>query len=124
MNSQVRVTAPYSWRVVSTSSSGAEPERADDGVEPGGRVRDEDEILGSCADEAGERRTSLGQQIVEAATEELGGVPLELALQLLVAGEHGRRAGSVAPVVEVDDLRIEQKLHGATVSRCGATSGA
>ena len=107
----MRVTAPYSWRVVSTSSSGPKPERADDGVQPGGGVRDEHEILGSRADEAGERRASLGQQIVEAASEELGGVPLELALQLLVAGEHGRRAGSVAPVVQIDDLRIEQKLH-------------
>ena len=124
MNSQVRVTAPYSWRVVSTSSSGPEAERADDSVEPGGRVRHEDEILRPRADEPGERGARLGHQVVEAATEELGGVPLELALQLLVAGEHRRRAGAVAPVVEVDDLRIEQKLHAATVSRCGATSGA
>ena len=79
---------------------------------------------GRAPTNAGERRASLGQQVVEAAPEELGGVPLELALQLLVAGEHRRRAGSVAPVVEIDDLRIEQKLHAATVSRCGATSGA
>ena len=86
----------------------AEPKRADDRVEAGGCVGDEHEILGPRTDESGKRRASLGQQIVEAATEELGGVPLELALQLLVAGEHGRRAGSVAPVVQVDDLWIEQ----------------
>ena len=104
----------------------AEPERADDGVEPGGCVRDEHEILGPRADEIGERRASLGQQVVEAATEEFGGVPLELALQLLVAGEHGRRAGSVAPVVQIDDDpdRARNFAHAATVSRCGATSGA
>ena len=102
----------------------AEAERADDGVQPCGGVRNEHEVLGSGADESGKRRASLGQQIVEAATEKLRGVPLELALQLLVAGEHGYRTRSVAPVVEIDDTRIEQKLHAATVSRCGTTSGA
>ena len=96
----------------------AEAERADDGVQAGRRVRDEDEIRWVRTDKRGERRARLGQQVVEAAPEELGRVALELALQLLVAGEHGSRTGAVGPVVEVDDLRVEEKPHAVTVSRC------
>ena len=47
---------------------------------------------------------------MEAAPEELGRVSLELALQLLVPVEHRRGTCPVAPVVEIDDIRIEQKL--------------
>ena len=61
-------------------------------------------------------------QLVEAAGEERDRVALELALQLLVAGEDRRRAGAVAAVVEEGDLRVEQEIHAATVSRCGASS--
>jgi hypothetical protein len=72
MNSHVRVTAPYSWRVVSTSSSG--PSRSERMTAFRPEVRwDEHEVLGPRARRIGERRASLGQQIVEAATEELGG---------------------------------------------------
>ena len=96
----------------------AEAERADHSVETGRRVRDEDEVLWADADKRGECRARFGQQIVEAAPEELRGVALEFALQLLVAGEHRSRAGAVGAVVEIDDVRIEQELHAVTVSRC------
>ena len=64
---------------------------------------------------AGQRRPCLGGQLVEAAREELDRVALELALQLLVALEHRRRARPVAAVVQERDVRVEQKLQGVTV---------
>ena len=54
--------------------------------------------------------------------EELDRVPLELALQLLVALEHGRRTGAVAAVIQERDVRVEQELQVATVPRCAASS--
>ena len=104
--------------------AGLEPERADDGVQSGGSVRDEDEIVGSRAEEGGQRGARPGRQLVESAGEELDRVALELALQLLVAREDGRRAGAVAAVVEERDPRVEQEIQAATVSRCSASSAA
>ena len=101
-----------------------EPQRADDRVQPGGRVRDEDEIVRTGADEAGQRGPRLRGQLVEAAPEELDRVALELALQLLVALEDRRRARAVAAVVEERDVGVEQEIQVATVSRCGASSPA
>ena len=63
-------------------------------------------------------------QLVEAAPEELDRVALELALQRLVALEDRRRARAVAAVVEERDLRVEQEIQVATVSRCAASSPA
>ena len=76
------------------------------------------------ADEARQRRARLRRQLVEAAPEELDRIPLELALQLLVALEHGRRARSVTAVVEERDVRVEEEIQVGTVSRCGASSPA
>ena len=104
---------------------GLEPERADDRVQTGSRVGDEDEIVGSRAEKRRPaRRATSASQLVEAAGEKRDGVALELALKLLIAREDGRRAGAVAAVVEVRDPRVEQEIQAATVSRCAASSAA
>lgn len=94
-----------------------ELQRADDGVQPRGRVRDENEILRSGADEGRQCGPCVCGEPVEAAPEELDRVALELALQLLVARENGLGAGSVAAVVEEREVRVEQEFQAATVPR-------
>ena len=90
--------------------AGLEAERADDRIQAGGRVGDEDEIVGARAEKGGQRGARPGSQLVETAGEERDGVALELALQLLIAGEDGRRTGAVAAVVQEGDLRVEQEI--------------
>ena len=104
--------------------AGLEPQGADDGVQTGGGVRDEDEVVGARAEEDGQRGARPGRQLLETAGEELDRIALELPLQVLIAGEDGRRTGSEAAVVEERDPRVEQEIQGATVSRCAASSPA
>ena len=88
---------------------GPDPERADDRVQRGRRVRHEDEVARRRADEGGERRPRLPQLDLELPDEEGRRVALELALEALVLGEDLHRAGPVAAVVEVGDPRVEEK---------------
>ncbi len=102
--------------------AGAEAERAGDGVQPRGRVRDERQPLGigpnvlrePCANGVQER----GQPPFEG--EELHGLPLELALRLLVGVEDGPRRRPERAVVEEDDRRVEEEelLHGVRNHDC------
>ena len=126
MNSSVRRIAPYSCFVVRISSSGRMRERADHGVERRRRVLREHEILGPRSDECGERFTRTPHGLREASREELGRLPLELALPALVLLEHLGRAGAVAAVIEVGDVRIEEKTvpHRRLVSHGARTSPA
>jgi hypothetical protein len=103
---------------------GLEPQRADDGVQAGGRVRDEDEIVRPRTHERGERRTRLGhpprpldlapEPACHLAREEVRRPRLERALEALVLLEDRDRTGAEAPVIQVRDLRVEQEAvaHG------------
>ena len=104
--------------------TGLEPQRADDGVQTGGGVGDEDEIVGARAEEEGQRGARPGRQLVEAAGEEVDRIALELPLQLLIAGEDRRRTGAETAVVQERDPRVEQEIQVATVSRCAGSSPA
>ena len=66
----------------------------------------------------------LAEQALGAAREEVHRVALELALPGLVGLEHGHGAGAVTAVVEEREIRVEQEIQGATVSRCAASSRA
>ena len=124
MNSQVRVTAPYSCRVVSTSSPGSSRSERMTAFNPAVAFGTKTRSSGRAPRKPASAARDLGRQLVETAGEELDRVALELPLQLLVAREDGRRAGAVAAVVEERDPRVEQEIQAATVSRCSASSAA
>jgi hypothetical protein len=77
-------------------------------VHAGGRVLKEDEIVHRSTDESGElgarRLEALGQ-----APHEPHRLLLELALPFLVPLEDDARAGAERAVVQVDDVRVEEK---------------
>ena len=96
-----------------------ELERADDGIESRGRVRDEGEIVGPDAEERRERRARLGhpprpfgiapEPLRGLAREEVRRTSLELALDALILVEDLDWARAEAPVVELHDVRIEEE---------------
>ena len=103
---------------------GPDPQRADDRIQRGGRVRREHEVVGAGTDEGGQRAARLAQRLLEPPSEELRRLALEVTLEPLVLVEHLHGARAEAPVIEVRDLRIEEKArthawlvsHGARAS--------
>ena len=69
--------------------SGPDADRAQDGVDPGGGVWHEGEVVGIGADEAGEGLARLTREIRQHPEKEPGGVSLEPAAKFLLALEHG-----------------------------------
>jgi hypothetical protein len=87
--------------------AGREPERAQDGVDPGGRVRHEDEILRIGAEEGRELRARLIEQASEIAHEELHRLSLDAIAPALLLGEDFSRAGAERAVVQKGERGIE-----------------
>ena len=108
---------------------GPDPQRADDRVQRRGRVRREHEVVGRPRRRTRRAPFAHPHRLLEPPSEELGRLALELSLQPLVLVEHLHGARAVAAVVEVRDLRVEEKplaharlvSHGAkgTGVRCG-----
>ena len=90
--------------------TGLERERSGHDIDAGRRVGDKNEIVSRAIEIGGHRGTSLVQQVLRTPTEELDRLPLQLALPAAVLGEYWLRRGPERPVVEEDDVRIEQKL--------------
>src|SRR4051812_5927763 len=88
----------------------AEAERAGDHVHPGGRVRDEHEVVRARPEVVAQRPARLLEQPLQSAREELDRPALQLELPALVLLEHRLRARAEGAVVEEDDVRVEQKL--------------
>ena len=86
---QVRSRAPYSWSVVRISSPGASGNAGDD-IQCRGDVVDVGQVVGIGMQELSERAAGLGQQAMQASTNELDRLELELALPGLIALENGR----------------------------------
>ena len=84
-------------------------QRADHRIQRGCRVLTEDEVVDAHADERRQRSAGLAHRPGETPREELRRRTLELALEPLVLVEDLDRAGAVPAVVEVRDLRIEEK---------------
>ena len=104
-----------------------EPEGAGDHVHPGGRVRDEHEVVAARPEVVAQLRAHLRDQSVPAARQKLDRLALEFALPLLVLLEHRPRARAERAMVEEDDVRIEQELvsqvHRRTVAASRVESG-
>jgi hypothetical protein len=113
--------------------AGAEVERADRRIQPGGGVRDEDEILAARAEEGGERSQRPGEltrAVVlppeareRTSREEVGRAALELCLEALVLAEHRLGTGAVAPVVQVRDVRVEEEARAHAAKSPTAARG-
>ncbi len=90
--------------------AGLEARRAQDGVDGGRRVRDEDEVPRAAADDAGQRFASTIELGVEVALgcQPLDRSPLHLRAQARLLVEHGLRAAAERAVIEVRDRRVEQ----------------
>ena len=102
---------PYSCVVETISSPGCRSSERATAFNAGRRVRDEHEVGRRRADVCGEPLAGRADQLRKAAleAEKLDRIPLELELKALVLREHRPWAGAERPVVEEDDLGIEQK---------------
>ena len=105
--------------------AGGEPEAPEDRVDPGGRVRDEREVLGIGADEVTQNCSSLGEIALEVAAEELDGLCLHAVLPRALGREDDARTGAVRAVVEEVDRRIERPVvsEGRGHQRSGGAGG-
>jgi hypothetical protein len=91
---------------------GAEAERAQDRVHPGGHVRHEGDVRRLRADEGGERRPRLVEQPLEVAREEADRLPLQALAQALLRFEHGPRAGAEGAVIQEHAVGVEGPVRG------------
>ena len=87
-----------------------ERERSGHHVDAGRRVGHKNQIVSRAAEIGGHRGARLVQQVLRAPSQELDRLPLQLALPAAVLGEHRLRRGPERPVVEEDDVGIEQEL--------------
>ena len=108
------MTAPYSCRVVSTSSPDESRSERMTAFSPAVAFGTNTRSSPRAPTNAASAPRASAKEPVEPAAEELDGIPLELELELLVALEHRHGAGAEGAVVEMDDPGIEQVLHGPT----------
>ena len=87
--------------------SSRQREGAQGGVDAGGGVRHQCQVVGIRADEAGQGGAGRGEQLGADAQEEAGRVGLELGAQLLLPVQHRQRCGAEGAVVELDDVRVQ-----------------
>ncbi len=89
--------------------AGPEAYRPRHGVERGGRVREEREVVRVGAHELAERGARRPHQPLATPAQEFDRLALQLALPGLIPLEHRPRARPERAVVEVDDVRPEQE---------------
>src|SRR6185503_9112222 len=87
--------------------AGLEAKGLNDGVDPGGRVRDERQALGVCAEDPGHGRARAVEQARQVAAQEPYRLVLETVAQRPLDGQDRLRARPVRAVVEERDGRIE-----------------
>ena len=94
-----------------------EPERPQDGVHPGGGVRNEGDVVRVGADERRERVPGPGQEPRQASPEEVDRLALEAQPELRLEVQDGARARPEGAMIQIGDLGVERPEPGPRAPR-------
>ncbi len=97
--------------------TGGEGEGTEHGVDAGGGVGDEDQVVGSGTEEPAQAGAGRVQQLLQVPLEEAHRVGLHAAPDTVLGGEDGLGRGAEGPVVEEVVVRIEDPVHYTRAAR-------